>query len=73
MPALIASTSCWVVSIGASLRARTIARAIAPAWRSSPSSRSVAASRRSSHSATIVRAVSDWVGSIRMSSGASYA
>ncbi len=69
--AVIASTSWSVVSIGAASRARTIARAIAPAWRSSPSSRSAPARRRSSHSATMSRAVSSWLGSMRMSSGAS--
>ena len=55
---LIVSTSSSVVSIGACSRRRTIARAIAPAWRSSPKSRSACARRRSSHSATISRALS---------------
>ena len=54
------------------VRRRTIARAIAFAWRSSPKSRRVRASRRSSQVASTSRAVNSWSGSIRMSSGASY-
>ncbi len=68
MPALIAATSSEVELSG---RRRTISRAIAPAWRSSPKRRRTLAIRDSGHSLTRSAAEKGWAGSIRMSSGAS--
>ena len=65
------STSCCVVRSGSSARRRTIARAMRLAKRSSPYSRSVRASRRSSQPLTRSAAVTSESGSMRMSSGAS--
>lgn len=67
----ITSTRRPVVSMGASARARTMARAMGPAKRSSPSRRMIRRSSCSSSSATSVAAERSAVSSMRMSSGAS--
>ena len=70
--ALMTSTSSCVVSIGPSWRARTMARAIGVAYRSSPWLRISRARRRASQVLTISVAVSSVpIGSMRMSRGAS--
>ncbi len=73
MTARSRSTSSPLRSHSRSARRRTIARAILPANRSSPYSRRIRARSRSSYVLSTSAAVSSWVESIRMSSGASCA